>query len=68
MSFSKAKKIKAKIKQMGPNQNHKILHNKGNHRQNAKTIYSWEKISGNDTTDKGLIFTTYNSLYSSVSK
>ena len=45
---------------MGPNQNHKILHNKVNHKQNAKTIYSWEKISRNDTTNKGLIFKIYN--------
>ena len=47
---------------MGPNQNHKILHNKGNHKQNAKTIYSWEKISRNDTTNKGLIFKIYKQL------
>ena len=47
---------------MGPNQNHKNLHNKGNHKQNGKTSYSWEKISWNDTTNKGLIFKTYKQL------
>ena len=30
---------KSKNKQMGPNQTYKLLHSKGNHKQNKKTIY-----------------------------
>ena len=29
--------------QMGPNQMYKLLHSKGNHKQNEKTIYSLEE-------------------------
>ena len=35
----KAIEIKNKNKQMGPNQMYKLLHSKGNHRQNEKTTY-----------------------------
>ena len=35
----KAIEIKAKKTQMGPNQTYKLLHSKGNHKQNKKTIY-----------------------------
>ena len=35
----KAKETKAKHKQMGSTQTLKLLHSKGNHRQNKKTIY-----------------------------
>ena len=35
----KAIEIKAKNKQMGPNQTYKLLHSKGNHKQNEKTTY-----------------------------
>ena len=37
--YPKAKEIKAKVKQIGPNQTYKLLHSKGNHKQNEKTIY-----------------------------
>ena len=30
---------KSKNKQMGPNQTYKLLHSKGNHKQNEKTSY-----------------------------
>ena len=33
----KAIEIKSKNKQMGPNQTHKLLHSKRNHKQNEKT-------------------------------
>ena len=39
---------------MGPNQTYKLLHSKGNHKQNKQPT-EWEKIFANDTTDKGLI-------------
>ena len=35
----KAIEIKNKNKQMGPNQMYKLLHSKGNHKQNEKTTY-----------------------------
>ena len=35
----KAIEIKAKNKQMGPNKTYKLLHSKGNHKQNEKTTY-----------------------------
>jgi len=40
---------------MGPNQAYKLLHSKGNHKQNEKTALQTEKISANSATDKGLI-------------
>ena len=39
----KAIQIKAKIKQMGPNQIYKLLHSKRNHEQNKKTTYRLEE-------------------------
>ena len=38
---------------MGPKQTYRLLHSKGNHKQNKKTTY--EKIFANEATDKGLI-------------
>ena len=43
---------------MGPNQTYKLLHRKGNHKQNKKTTYGWEKLFANDVTNKGLILLT----------
>ena len=41
---------------MGPNQTYKLLHSKGNHKQNEKTKKKkwkdWEKIFANDVTNK----------------
>ena len=57
---------------MGPNQNDKILHSKGNHKKQNKTTTTknktkrqhteWEKIVSNDATDKGLISKIYKQL------
>ena len=44
---------------MGPNQTDKLLHSKGNQKENKKTTYRWEKIVSNDATDKGLISRIY---------
>ena len=40
---------------MGPNETSKLLHSKGNHKQDEKTTTEWEKIFANEATDKGLI-------------
>ena len=47
---------------MGPNQTVKLLHSKGNQKENKKTTYRWEKIVSNDATDKGLISRIYKQL------
>ena len=38
---------------MVPNQTYKLLHNKGNHRQNTKQPINQEKIFSTNDTDKG---------------
>ena len=43
---------------MGSSQTYKLLHRKGNQKQNEKT----EKILANDVTDKGLISKIYKQL------
>ena len=53
---------------MGPTQTDKLLHNKGNQKENKKTTYKiWKKIVSNVATDKGLICIIYN-LYNSTAK
>ena len=47
---------------MGSNQSYKLLHSKGNHKQNVKTTFCWEKIFANNVTDKGLISKIYIEL------
>ena len=48
---------------MGPNETSKLLHSKGNHKQDEKTQPTeWEKIFANDMTDKGLISNIYKGL------
>ena len=47
---------------MGPNQTYKLLHSKGNHKQNKKTTYGLEKIFANDVTNQGLISKQYKQL------
>ena len=50
---------------MGPNETEKLLHSKGNHRQNDKTKRQpteWEKISASDMTNKGLTSNIYKQL------
>ena len=40
---------------MGPNQTDKLLHSKGNQKENKKTTYRMGENSSNDATYKGLI-------------
>ena len=47
---------------MGPNQTQKLLHSKGNHKQNERQPTEWEKIFANNATDKGLISKIYKQL------
>ena len=52
---------------MGPNETSKLLHSKGNHKQDKKKQPSeWEKIFANESTDKGLISKYINSSCSSI--
>ena len=54
---------------MRPNQTYKLLHSKGNHKQNGKRQSTdGEKILANDVTDKDLIPKYINSSCSSISK
>ena len=46
---------------MGPNETQKLLHSKGNQKQNKKPT-GWEKIFANDVTDKELISKIYKQL------
>ena len=57
----KAKEIKAKIKKIGSYQASKLLHSKGNHKQNKK-INLRTKIFPSSATDKGLLFKIYRQL------
>ena len=47
---------------MGPDQTYKLLHSKGNHKQNEKKPMDWEKVFANDATDKSLISKIYKQL------
>ena len=47
---------------MGTNETSKLLHSKGNHKQDEKTTLRWEKIFANEATDKGLISKIYKQL------
>ena len=38
------------------------MHSKGNHQQNERQATEWEKISANDTSNKGLISKIYKEL------
>ena len=38
------------------------MHSKGNYKQGEKTTSEWEKIVGNETTDKGLTSKIYKQL------
>ena len=40
---------------MEPNQTQKLLHSKGNHKENEKTTTNWEKIFADTVTNKGLM-------------
>ena len=47
---------------MGPNQTYKLLHSKGNHKQNKKTTYRVGENFANNATDKGLISKVFKQL------
>ena len=53
---------------MRPNQTYKLLHRKGNHKQNKKTTYRLGKIFANHVTDKDLIIKIYKQLIQLNSK
>ena len=47
---------------MGPNETEKLLHSKGNHKQNKKATYRMGEKSANHISDKGLISKIYKKL------
>ena len=47
---------------MGPNETSKLLHSKGNHKQDEKTPPRMGKIFANESTDKGLISKVHKQL------
>ena len=47
---------------MGPNETSKLLHSKGNYKQDEKATLRMGKIFANESTDKGLISKIYKQL------
>ena len=47
---------------MGPNETSKLLHSKGNHKQDEKTTLRMGENFANEATDKGLISKIYKQL------
>ena len=47
---------------MGPNETSKLLHSKGNYKQDERQLSEWEKIFANEATGKGLISKIYKQL------
>ena len=53
---------------MGPNQTDKLLHSRGNQKENKKTSYKMGENSSNDATDKVLISKIHKQLIQLNSK
>ena len=47
---------------MEPDETSKLLHSKGNYKQDEKQPSEWEKIFANHISDKGLISKMYKEL------
>ena len=62
----KATEITTKINKRDLIKLNKLLHCKGNHKQNEKTTAELEKISVNDATHKSLIPKYTNNSYNSI--
>ena len=55
----RAKDIKERKKQMGPDQNKKLLHGQKKSIKMKRETTIWENIFASDTSDKGLISKIY---------
>ena len=51
---------------MGLHQTEKLLHSKGNYKQNKKEVYKWENTVANNTCYKWLISKIYEKLIHGV--
>ena len=47
---------------MGPNQNYKLFHSKGNHKKKKRQLKEWEKIFANNANEKSVISKIYKQL------
>ena len=59
---SGGKRNKSKNELLGPHQDKKLLHSKGNSQQNEEATDGMEKIFANDVSDKGLVSKIYKEL------
>ena len=61
-SVSQGDRYKNKNKQMGTDQTYKLLHNKGNHKQNKKTSFRMAKHTESDVTNRTFISKIHKQL------